>query len=898
MARQRLVVTRLSNPIVGEIRGLVGDFISSGLAEEFSWLDVANPERLIVQSGTGEIVVEINNWMSDYLDSVRDLDIVVFQPLVAGFEPISEDKLRQSLSFDENLSKQLLSACSIFVPGADATDYSDELFLTSRPNIVVSPLDGRSPLSPSVKVDGGGDRYFGHAATSLISLLGLWRGQEDFPPASYKEAARGTNKPVFIVRTYIRHIDASGLVGSVIEEALTVKPGSFSTYDSQAVAFSKVQPHAQQGVIREVAREFIGLNKAMLTLAPAAPYRSRERSARSLGELIREYLSFMRSIIQSPGTWAQTKFNEIRGDIARRTQNAFLGKDSEYEIFVNGVSGFDTDLDLDAVSQLVSAADSLRGNVQRPPAPNPGNLWADLANISSSLVDASDVSADIQMPGVAGGARDVISNPAYLVRSGDADIFLISPSLPIPLAGKVLKPSDPYLYVLAKSQIEEALTNNKRLSGAQQNLLEETKVGLEAWSNQQSSLLWAVGEQIAQGLNAARKALLPQRVETDDELDQKILVDMEVNVRKKFLRIILGALGIVATAGVAWLAQALYIFFLSGQWPTAFIEAWGLIVLVFTLVIVLWLTITTLIFDRGMRELFALRHRRVDAKFRQEHNQMQSAHHLQEILRLGEIYSQFQAWSLLLTPPILEPVHLDNSNSNALGKIRISDLPSSFSQGKLTGDASKVSDLADRVRSQYFNVGWLQRTINGYLESLDADLGRVWQESPSDARSTLSRALAKTSSGTEVDGWKQASSSLARQIAIASANYQNWPLATDFGKGKVVDSSQEFMQEIANGAEALPGALLTDDTTVGQANALDKESSKVYVDSRLALTSEISTKNFDPFVNLSGRELDLMVVRIDVSKCLSPLNLKFVSHSDQKPQSEPAFVEKITEPEA
>lgn len=898
MTKQRLVITRLSNPIVGEVRGLVGDFISSGLADEISWLDVSNPSRIILQSTSGETTLDLSDWMADHLASILDLELVVFQTLVDGFVEITQEDLRQALSFDETLSKQMLSGSSILVPGADATNYSDNIFLTNRVNLIVSPVDGRAPLSPAVKVEGDGDRYFGHAATSLISLLGLWRGQNDYPPSTYRESARGITKPIFIVRTYIRHIDASGLVGSVIEEALTVKPGSYSTFDNQGVPFTKVQPHAQQGVIREVAKEFIALNKAMLTLAPAVPYRPKERSARTFSELIKEYLSFMGSIVQSPGTWAQTKFNEIRGDIARKTQNAFLGKDSEYEVFVNGVSGIDSDLELDAVSQLVSAADSIRGNVQRPPAPNPGNLWSDLSNVSSSLVDAAEVNADLQMPGVSGGARDVVSNPAYLVRSGDVDIFLISPNLPIPLAGKVLKPSDPYLYVLAKSQIEEALANNKKLTGSQQNLLEEAKVGLEGWSNQQSSLLWAVGEQIAYGLNAARKALLPQKFESDDELDQKTLVDLELNVRRKFLRIILGALGITALGGLAWLAQAVYLNIISGRWPTAFSEAWALIVLVFLAVLLLWMLVTTLIFDRGMRELFALRHRRLEAKRRLEHNQLQAAHNLQEILRLGEIYAQFQAWSMLLTPPILEPIHLGDTNSNALGKIRISDLPSSFTQGKLTADSDEVSNLADRVKSQFFSVGWLNRTINGYLESLGADLGRVWQESPSDARSTLNRALSKATAGTDVDQWKKSSSTLARQIAIQSANYQSWPLAADFGKGKIIDSSQEFMQELANGSEPLPGTLLTDATTVGQGNRLDRDLSKIYLDSRLSLSSELRTHQFDPFVGLTGRELDLMAVRIDVSQCMTPINLKFVQNSQEPNTVGELSKDSISEPEA
>lgn len=897
MAEQRLVITRLTNPVVSEVRGLIGDFISSGLAEGLSWLDLDNPKRVILQDSKGDSVLSLDDWMADYLPSVLDLQLVVFQPLVDGFEPILQDQLHQMLSGDDTLTKRLLSATSVLIPGAEVAKKSQEIFLTNRVNVVVSPVDGRSPLSPTVKVDGSGDRYFGHAATNLISLLGLWVGQNEFPLSSFTSAAMGVAKPVFVVRSYVRHIDASGLVGSVIDQALTVPEGSFITFDQQGVPFTKVQPHAQQGVVREVAKEFITQNKSMLALGAAAPFKNKQRTGRTLGELLKEYFSFIGSVVQTPGTWARTKFNEMSGGVANKVQSAFLGKDSEYEIFVNGVSGVDSNVEMDAVSQLVSAADSIRGNVQRPAPPNPGNLWSDMAAISSSLVDAAEISSTIEMPGVKGGARDIITTPSLLVRSGESDLYLVSPSLPIPLAGKVLKPSDPYLYVLTKSQIDEALLNKRqKLSGAQLNMLQEAKVELESWGAQQNSFLWAVGEQIANSLNEARKALLPQALQVDDELDQKMLIDMEIRVRKSFMRIILGALGIVVIGGLAWLAQATYLNFLYGKWPSAIISNWGLPLFAFLGFLMLWLIIGSIIFDRGVRELFALRHKRMEARARAEHAQLQRAHLITEILRLGEIYAQFQAWSSLLSPPILAPVHLSNGSQNALGKIRLSDLPSSFSQGSLTVETAKVSELSDRVRQQFFSVGWLQRTINGYLSSLGADLGRVWQESPSDARASLTKAMENFQKELDSGDWKDGSSALARQIAIQSANYQSWPLATDFGKGKLVDSSEEFMQELASGAEALPGVLLTDSTTVARSNSLDSDLSRLYLDSRLKLNSEVRVRDYQPFESASGRELDLMAVRLDVSSCMGPANLSFVSAEAKRSQAVSSSTE--AEPEA
>lgn len=896
MTDQLLVVTRLSNPIVNEIRGLIGDFIASGLSGELGWLDIDNPNRIILQTGDGDSVMTLDDWMTDHLQSVLDLQLVVFQPLVDGFSPVTQDFLHQALAFNETLRRRLLSASSIIMPGADSTKHAEEIFLSSRVNIVVSPVDGRSPLSPTVKIDGSSERYFGHAATSLISLLGAWVGQDEFPIGSYSAAVTGVARPVFVVRTYVRHIDAAGLVGTVIENALSVTDGDFSTFDKDGIAFSKVQQHAQQGVVREVAKEFIEANQSMISLAAPAPFRPKKKAARSIAELLREYLSFMGSIVQTPGTWARTKFNEISGDFASKAQNAFLGKDSEYEIFVNGVSGLDATLDSDSVSQLVSAADSIRGSVSRPPSPNPGTLWSELSMVSSSLVDASEIGLDLQMPGVRGGARDVISKPFYLVRSGDSEIYMIPPSLPIALAGKIIKPSDPYLFVLSRSQIDEALAKTTKLSSAQQNMLQEAKVELENWGSSQSSLLWAVGEQIANGLNVARKALLPQATKVDDELDQKTLVDLEIKVRKKFLRVIFGALGIAALGGLAWLAQATYLNIITGRWPSGIISNWGLPLFAFLGMLTLWLIVSSIIFDRGMRELFALRHRRIEARLRADHTVAQRAHMLQEIMRLGEIYSQFQAWSSVLAPPILNPVHLQDQKEGGLGNIRLADLPSSFSQGRLTGDVTKVQDLSNKVRHEYFSVGWLQKTIDGYLEFAGADLARVWQESPSDARGTFSRVLENLSRSDQSTDWTQGSSARARRIATESANYGSWPLATDFGKGKVVDSSQEFMQELATGSESLPAALLTDATTVAQEGRLNTELSKIYFDNRLDLTSSISSFAYAPFANLAGRELDLMAVRIDVSNCLSPSNFSFVKKGSSA--SAPTIEVGEAEPEA
>jgi hypothetical protein len=482
-----------------------------------------------------------------------------------------------------------------------------------------------------------------------------------------------------------------------------------------------------------------------------------------------------------------------------------------------------------------------------------------------------------------------VTDLSNLIGVKSEETFLVSPSLPIALAGSVVSRNDPYLYVLVASQIQSALeVKGPNTTTAQIGLLQQAKVDLESWAARQNGFLWIVGEKLATSLNQARKLILPKATVQDDEVDQAMLVEMELKVRKSFLRTIFGSLGLIAFGGLAWLAQAAYLNFLYGKWPVALASGWGLTLLAFLGLLTAWLSVGALIFDKGVRELFALRHRRLEARRRLEHAHQQRAHLLQEILRIGEIYAQFQAWSKVLGPPLADPVNLGADAPESTKASRASGLPNSFAQGRLSADTSKLDGLAAKVREQYFAAGWLVRTVNDYLRSLGADLSKVWQESPSDAKSSMTRALEKLSSG-QNSSIQSESSRVARGMAISSANYQNWPLETDHAQGKLVDSSADFMSELTQPSDTLPSTCLSDRAKVAGANAMDQNLSSTYIDSRLTLTlsSDSNVTRYLPFDSIEGRELDLMAVRLEVSKPLEVGDFEFLVSAPRASAKQP-----------
>jgi hypothetical protein len=891
---EKVILARLSSPAVNEVRKIIQDWSISGVLDGAVWIDVSGVnEEIFIQDEQGVVKLTEEDWITKHVRSPKDLDFYLFQALVSPEEQISERDISKRISSLSSLKESVQRGANILVPVSDIGPLDPSSIKSYSPNIIFSPVSSSSPDAAYADVSSKSDGYYAHAAMSLASGAGLWKNQPKGHLDDFRSGAQAGQTPIAIARTFGRYVDASDLVGSIVRRSLTGGEGVLpQTFLDSGVQLNSVNDSNALQITDSIVKEFVQNNESQLGLKPLPKFKPSKRSARSVGQLLKEYVAFLGSLIKSPGDWAREKLAEISGMAAEKTQKAFLGKDSEYEVFVNGMSGLSkTSQDIDAAGQLVQAADSLHYNVERPAPPNPGNLWQDMMTVACSMADASEAPKSITMPGVSGGTRSVLRNPDYLAEDMDNGAFLIGASLPIKLAGAILRPDDPYLAMILHSQISEALKNPEKLTPSQLGDLQTAKHDLDTWIGFRRSLFWKVGLKIATELNKARQLFITKQEVFDDKKDLETLNTLEKRVRSSLRRTIVGALLLTLLGGLGWLAQAIYLNLQTGAWPTALVANWGLIALVFFALLLGWLGIGAAFFDRAVRELFAMRHKRNEARRKAEFVEEQRTALTFEIIRLGDLYSQYQAWVRALGPRLRDPLGLlVSSNAERESVKHTNDLPVGFGVAELSPEESSTESLIESVRVEFFSPGWCRRQILDSLRSQKVDIDTVWQqhsEDPAGKLSWLKGPEIRESLGPILG---ELATDKASMIATSKTDYQTWEVKHVGDASNNSRQCLDYLSEISAKSDQIPCQLVTAEVNVGNMLEPSPGRSSLLIDSRLKLSSQLPSESFSPFEDSVERGLDLMVIRTEITNDI-PLDGLAPFKTSLSPREEEQLVE-------
>lgn len=898
---KKVVLARLSSPVVNEVRKIIQDWSSSGILDGVVWIDVSGINKdVFIQDHKGVTKLSEEDWVTKHIRSPKDLQFFVFQALIDPKEQITEDEIAARISSLSTLKEAVQRGANILVPVSDIGSLDSSCIKSYSPNIIFSPVSGASPEAAYADVSSSSDGYYSHAALALASGAGLWKNQPSEHLADFRASAQAGQTPIAIARTYGRYVDASDLVGSIVRRSLAGGEGVLpQTFLDTGVQLNSVNDANALQITDSIVKEFVKNNESQLGLKPLPKFKPSKRAARSIGQLLKEYVAFLGSLIKSPGDWAREKLAEISGMAAEKTQKAFLGKDSEYEVFVNGMSGLSkSSQDIDAAGQLVQAADSLHYNVERPAPPNPGNLWQDMMTVTCSMADASEAPKSITMPGVSGGTRSVLRNPDYLAEDLENGTFLIGASLPIKLSGAILRPDDPYLAMILHSQISEALRNPEKLTPGQLGDLQTAKYDLDTWIGNRRSLMWKVGLKIATELNKARQLFITKQEVFDDKKDLETLNVLEKRVRSSLRRTIVGALLLTLLGGLGWLAQAIYLNVMTGAWPTALVTNWGLIALVFLALLLGWLGIGAAFFDRAVRELFAMRHKRNEARRKAEFVEEQRTALTFEIIRLGDLYSQYQAWVRALGPRLRDPLgHLVSSDTERESVKHANDLPVSFGVAELSPEESSTQSLIDSVRIEFFSPGWFRRQVIDSLKAQQVDTDTVWQQHSDDPAGKLS--WLKNPEATENLGGilGELATEKASLIATSKTDYQTWQVKHVGDASNNSGQCLDYLSEISAHSDQIPCQLVSAEVSVGNMLMPSQTRSSLLVDSRLSISSELATESFSPFEDSVERGLDLMVIRTEITEDIPLEGLTpFKSSLEKKVEQEPVEDSGLEEP--
>ena len=353
----------------------------------------------------------------------------------------------------------------------------------------------------------------------------------------------------------------------------------------------------------------------------------------------------------------------------------------------------------------------------------------------------------------------------------------------------------------------------------------------------------------------------------------------------------MGALLLTLLGGLGWLAQAIYLNLQTGAWPTALVANWGLIALVFFALLLGWLGIGAAFFDRAVRELFAMRHKRNEARRKAEFVEEQRTALTFEIIRLGDLYSQYQAWVRALGPRLRDPLGLlVSSNAERESVKHTNDLPVGFGVAELSPEESSTESLIDSVRVEFFSPGWCRRQILDSLRSQKVDIDTVWQqhsEDPAGKLSWLKGPEIRESLGPILG---ELATDKASMIATSKTDYQTWEVKHVGDASNNSRQCLDYLSEISAKSDQIPCQLVTAEVNVGNMLEPSPGRSSLLIDSRLKLSSQLPSESFSPFEDSVERGLDLMVIRTEITNDI-PLDGLAPFKTSPSPREEEQLVE-------
>lgn len=867
--RPIVVLADLGDQSVNEVRQILFDWYLSGLVQPIVWLDARPGDRTITAVVDGKPTrLSLSVWLDKYLTGGLEVELFTLQISNESKSYFNSDLIEEALKDFPVLVSAEPKMINIIAPADQEHSIPDSALLAYRTNIAILPIQGASGYAGYQILKQSTSEFFANVASGVASCTGSWAGMEENP--LYDLPVAKQRKPeVVLLRSFVRYADASGLVLGMVEDVTNGTPGRIpGAYDDFG---EKLTPNPDDSSLRKaitVADNFIAQNIAMFSFSDLPKRPKLEPKPLSWRELFQEYGSYLRKYFQV-GSWIKDKIAGYKSAAANSLQQIFLGDSSAREVFILGVSS-DTprndDSTLNAIDALLNATTAVSQSVMEPPLTNPNDIWRQYVVTITSLVDGSTGIADIEMPGVIGGDRRLILNPNHLAPAPSFRNFRIPENLPIRLRGEVVRPTDPYLAMLLDDQLDNVLQNPKLYTPVDIAASQRTKQDLALWKSDVDSFAWRIGSKLAQSLNEARSTIgkIPSATVEDDDAYAK-LIELEANARKALGRIIKGFIGIIAGALTAWLAQAVWLFVALGAWPIALATSWLWPALAVGGLITIWASLGFQAFAGAVRDIYkhenqARYDKDVAAWVESIRPKLRA-----EISKLADLYKQLELWNRIMVPVLYEPLgSVGQTRENNTTIRNLNQLTSSIQLAEFKVDGEQRAKLLEDVKSTFFRRGWLYERLENHLLELGAELPKTWSDTAQEDKSALKKMLDKARSDRTSQTLGLQTLHQVQEIARRKADYANWPVQI-MNLNRVL-SCQEYLSGLANGIGALPAELLSDSAAVAGKNRLDVERSFFVSDSRISATTDVTPVLSNPAAVDSLRRLDLMSVRVEVSK--------------------------------
>lgn len=901
-SRQILVVARPQHPGARAIFEAIRDWTLSGVLQQSHWLDLDEPKKVIRLGGMDQQALDLTAWIGA-LGADSKVEVYVLQPARDLKSLVDVDEVFKQLQNIGVIATELPKLVNVVVPISDgALPPLNQRVL----NFLALPQDGFSPDGGSVPVTSKSSTYSQHAAKELASVAGLWSGQTE-------PGIRRTQHPngycVVLGRSFVRYVDASSLVTSVIDSILdedfSVLPSPLDEASGQIL--DEVTGPSAVEQVRFAAEAFVEANKDKLSLNLARPKVAREQTRMGFFSALKLYFSWVWGwLLSQPKDILQKKIQAKKFELANRVQSIF-GAESEYAVYVGGVTahpGQDgATLDLPNLiletAEVQYATSGVANAVKPAPAPA-GNLWQQMAEVAFSLADGGRTpSSSVPLPSLQGGVRRVITNPDLITPNFESRNFDVPAHLNIGYAGQQLRSDDPLTARLVQDQMQRVLNSNSSLSAAESALLAEKLAQLEQWRSTNQSFVWSVGETISNSIYDSLSLWQRFSDSAKSSADDTSLIEAEEKAQKTLKGLFKGAVGIILTALLAWLAQALFFFFAFGAWPVLS-SGWVLPASVVAGLFALWNVVGFFTLNSAIKELFQLRTKLDTAESRLKVAQEIKAKLWLEIYRLTSLYQQYQAWCSVLSRFVHRPGNravASNGNTNLTS--RSSALPTAMAIARLNPDESSSTSLLSSVKNSFYRDGWIYQSFDEVVMAAGFDLVSLWSDGLATRNSPLAQLVDLSGKPDLAHLLESTNKRQIHNLATRGTNYQKWSIQRVDAVGDVKNATgEEFMQELGRGLSQLPAQdLLSTEGVLSEAFKIDESSSSCSMDSRLSVESDLSQRKIQ--VNeLGSRRLDFMGVRLELTNLMPIEFTKAVSTLRKESETAGDAVSAVEQPEA
>ena len=899
MSGNTIIIGRLTSSDVSGVLGVVRDWTTSGLLTPSQWINLDTPDEVLRVTASGETMFSLVDWIAQ---GASDISIYVLQPIRDTESLISYAEIQNAFKDVGSLAAELPRLVNVIVPTDKAPKLKASPFFLQQLNYVAEPVDGFMPNHQAVQITKSSGFYSQHAAKELATVAGLWPGQSE-PALPNQSKPVGLHPDVVVGRSFLRYVDASALVTSATDQLVNSANDSLPTpKDAQlGSTLETVRSGDEKDFVRVAVESFFEAHADQLKFKKTWPeYRSKVDGLSFFASLSRFLKWAMKKTPELLVLTLKRKLDDLKLKVATPVQGLY-GFDSKVAVIVGGVSAHNNSSGTalsgsEILAQMsnnefesVTATPGSSSPAERAVPASPQNLWRDFVEATVGMADGSKPSTGneaVVFPKV-GGRRMVITNPAFIAPNVAEDSFEIPVNIPSAFRGRKLTADDPLAADVVLLELVELQRNRRDLTPADRGQLATLQNKLGAWITSNTSFVWKVGEALASQINIAVSAWSTLVAELN--IDVTALNDAneraKTNVVEAYKRFFAGSKYIAGAAGLLWLGQALYLFFVGGAWPIL-AGNWWVWALLFGGVLVLWNLLGPLVIWEQLKALHISENAIDDRIERIAHANKVRGLVWQEVYRLNSYYGQYLAWSGVVSPFI----HREKSAGSKVagGKLTMpKSLPNSMSLAVIEADKNAANNLAKSVESGFYETGWLFSAVQNSV--LAAGFGSdVWMDNKASENSDLARLsrAAKTAEFRSLvaDG----SRGVIEGLAGGSDAYRNStvkvPTAIDANR---TFTGHDFISELAAGGISLPASPIFSAIADAEGKrTIDQARSALFIDGKLNLNSDITKKANRSGQTVAARKLDFMAIRFEATRLLEPADLA-IEFTEQKAAAAP-----------